>query len=159
LQGKQPYLVLEYVEGEPLDAYCEREGLPLRARIELFLGVLEAVAHAHVNLIVHRDIKPANVLVSRDGVVKLLDFGIAKLVDDAETAAQTQLSAVMLTPQYAAPEQLLGQPVTTATDVYSLGLTLYLLLTGQHASGDASRSNADLIQSVLTVDPPRASKV
>ena len=159
LEAKQPYLVLEYVEGQPLDAYCERQGLALRPRIELFLGVLEAVAHAHANLVVHRDIKPGNVLVARDGTVKLLDFGIAKLADDAQGTQQTQLSAVILTPQYAAPEQLLGQPITTATDVYALGLTLYLLLTGRHAAGEIARSSADLIHSVLTTEAPRASKV
>jgi eukaryotic-like serine/threonine-protein kinase len=159
LEATQPYLVLEYVDGEPLDVYSERQHLTLRARIELFLKVLEAVAHAHANLIVHRDIKPGNILVASQGIVKLLDFGIAKLIDDAQTASQTQMSAIALTPRFAAPEQLLGEAVTTATDVYSLGLTLYLLLTGKLATGDTSRPRAEVINSVLTGEAPRASKV
>jgi serine/threonine protein kinase len=159
-EGSQPYFVLEYVQGEPIDAYCERLGLDVRARVKLFLGVLHAVAHAHGNLIVHRDIKPGNVFVKTDGTVKLLDFGIAKLIDDDPQAAQmTRASAIALTPQYAAPEQLLGQPISTATDVYSLGLLLYLLLTGEHPVPQGTRSSAALMQAVLTEEPPRASSV
>jgi tetratricopeptide (TPR) repeat protein len=158
--ASQPYLVLEYVEGEPIDAYCERMGLDVRARVNLFLGVLQAVAHAHSNLIVHRDIKPGNVFVKADGTVKLLDFGIAKLIDDDSEAAQlTRASAIALTPQYAAPEQLLGQPISTATDVYALGLLLYLLLTGKHPVPQGTRSSAALVHAVLTEEPPRASSV
>ena len=139
----QPYLVLEYVDGVAVDRYCEEHALGVEARVRLFLDVLDAVAHAHANLIVHRDIKPANVLVSSDGQVKLLDFGIAKLVEGDALGAPVQSSTitrdggVALTPQYAAPEQLSGAPVTTATDVYALGVLLYLLLTGQHPSGAA----------------------
>jgi eukaryotic-like serine/threonine-protein kinase len=156
----QPYLVLEYVEGEPIDAYCERMGLDATARVKLFLGVLLAVAHAHSNLIVHRDIKPGNVFVKTDGTVKLLDFGIAKLIDDDSEAAQlTRASAVALTPQYAAPEQLLGQPISTVTDVYALGLLLYLLLTGEHPVPEGTRSSAALVHAVLTEEPPQASSV
>jgi eukaryotic-like serine/threonine-protein kinase len=156
----QPYLVLEYVEGEPIDAYCDRMGLDVRARVNLFLGVLHAVAHAHANLIVHRDIKPGNVFVKSDGMVKLLDFGIAKLIDDDSEAAQmTRASAIALTPQYASPEQLLGQPISTATDVYALGLLLYLLLTGKHPVPQGTRSSAALVHAVLTEEPPQASSV
>jgi eukaryotic-like serine/threonine-protein kinase len=159
-ERSQPYLVLEYVEGEPIDAYCERMGLDVTARVRLFLGVLHAVAHAHGNLIVHRDIKPGNVFVKRDGTVKLLDFGIAKLMDDDSEARQlTRASAIALTPQYAAPEQLLGQPISTATDVYALGLLLYLLLTGEHPVPQGTRSSAALVRAVLTEEPPRASSV
>jgi eukaryotic-like serine/threonine-protein kinase len=159
-EGSQPYLVLEYVEGEPIDAYCQRMGLDATERVRLFLGVLHAVAHAHSNLIVHRDIKPGNVFVTSDGTVKLLDFGIAKLIDDDSEAAQlTRASAIALTPQYAAPEQLLGQPISTATDVYALGLLLYLLLTGEHPVQQGTRSSAALVHAVLTEEPPRASSV
>jgi eukaryotic-like serine/threonine-protein kinase len=157
-EASQPYLVLEYVEGEPIDAYCERMGLDAAGRVRLFLGVLHAVAHAHNNLIVHRDIKPGNVFVKPDGTVKLLDFGIAKLIDDdSEAAHLTRASAIALTPQYAAPEQLLGQPISTATDVYALGLLLYLLLTGEHPVPQGTRSSAALVHAVLTEEPPRAS--
>jgi eukaryotic-like serine/threonine-protein kinase len=160
LDSSQPYLVLEYVEGAMIDSYCEARGLSLDARIRLFMSVLQAVSHAHANLIVHRDIKPGNVFVTHEGVVKLLDFGIAKLIDsETQTASLTQQSAVALTPQYAAPEQLLGQPISTATDVYALGLMLYLLVTGKHPVAESSGSSADLIQAVLTVDPPPASSV
>jgi eukaryotic-like serine/threonine-protein kinase len=160
LDVMQPYLVIEYVEGEPIDAYCNRRRLGVEARIELFLSVLAAVAHAHSHLIVHRDLKPANIYVTGDGTVKLLDFGIAKLLDDeAGSAALTKSSVTALTPQYAAPEQLLGQAVSTATDVYSLGLVLYILLTGTHPFSAASRTTAELLQAVITGSAPRASSV
>jgi eukaryotic-like serine/threonine-protein kinase len=160
LDATHPYLVLEYVEGESIDAYCDSQTLNIDARVSLFLDVLDAVAHAHSHLIVHRDIKPANIFVTRAGSVKLLDFGIAKLLDYATgAAAPTKSSATALTPRYAAPEQLLGKPVTTATDVYSLGLVLYVLLTGKHPVGSESDSSAELIRAVLTQDAPRASTV
>jgi serine/threonine protein kinase/tetratricopeptide (TPR) repeat protein len=157
LNGKEPYLVLEYVEGEAIDVYCDRLGLDVNARVHLFLDVLAAVAHAHQHLIVHRDIKPANIFVTRDGVVKLLDFGVAKLIDDSDSPALTKSGLTALTPQYAAPEQLLGQPITTATDVYALGLVLFTLLTGSHPLSAQSLSGAALVQAVLTTDAPRAS--
>jgi eukaryotic-like serine/threonine-protein kinase len=160
LDATHPYLVLEYVEGEAIDAYCTAQKLTVEARVELFLGVLAAVAHAHSHLIVHRDIKPTNIFVTRGGSVKLLDFGIAKLLDDATgSAALTKSGATALTPQFAAPEQLLGKPVTTATDVYSLGLVLYVLLTGRHPILAESDSSAQLIQAILTQEPPHASTV
>jgi tetratricopeptide (TPR) repeat protein/tRNA A-37 threonylcarbamoyl transferase component Bud32 len=160
LAASQPYLVIEYVEGEPIDAYCDRHGFGVEDRVKMFLGVLAAVAHAHSHLIVHRDLKPGNIYVTRDGVVKLLDFGIAKLLDDeAGSAAHTKSGVTALTPQYAAPEQLLGQAVSTATDVYSLGLVLYMLLTGTHPFSADSRSTAELLRVVITDSPPRASSV
>ncbi len=138
----QPFLILEYVDGVAIDLYCDEHKLDIETRIRLFLDVLAAVSHAHANLIVHRDIKPSNVLVSKEGEVKLLDFGIAKLLEgEGQAGAATLLtheSGSALTPQCAAPEQLSGQPITTATDVYALGVLLYLLLTGQHPAGQVA---------------------
>jgi serine/threonine protein kinase/tetratricopeptide (TPR) repeat protein len=159
--GSQPYLVLEYVPGEHIDQYCERRNLDLRRRIVLFLDVLAAVTHAHSNLIVHRDIKPPNVLVTEAGSVKLLDFGIATLLSSADERA-THLTfhvALGLTPAYAAPEQLRGEPVTTATDVYALGLLLFLLLAGTHPfAREEEASAASLMQAILAGDVPRPSE-
>ena len=158
----QPYLVLEYVEGESIDRYCDSRSLDLAARVELFLHVLAAVAHSHANLIVHRDIKPMNVLVAKDGNVKLLDFGIAKLLEDGALSADaTELTGEggrALTPEYAAPEQMLGEPITTATDVYALGVLLYVLLGGRHPAGDNVRSTADLVKTIVDIESPRLSE-
>jgi serine/threonine protein kinase/tetratricopeptide (TPR) repeat protein len=158
----QPYLVLDYVEGEHIDRYCDEKELDIETRIRLFLDVLVAVAHAHANLIVHRDLKPPNVLVSKDGQVKLLDFGIAKLLEgesqDGSATALTMDGGRMMTPEYAAPEQVTGAPVTTATDVYALGVLLYLLLTGQHPVG-RNRSAADLVKAIVDSEPARPSDI
>ena len=129
-----PYFVMEYVDGTPLLEYAAP--LPVRQRLELFRSVCPAVQYAHQNLIVHRDIKPANILVTPEGIPKLLDFGIAKLLDPAADGATMALTAAggrLMTPGYASPEQVRGEPVTTATDVYSLGAVLYELLTGRRA--------------------------
>ncbi|HKE47837.1 MAG TPA: serine/threonine-protein kinase [Rhodanobacteraceae bacterium] len=128
----RPFLAMEYVDGARLDAWCDERALPLRARIELFLKVCAAVDHAHRHLVIHRDIKPANILVDRDGEPKLLDFGIARLVDAEEAAHRTETGLRALTLAYASPEQIEGRPLNTATDVYSLGIVLYQLVSGAH---------------------------
>ena len=161
----QPYLVLEHVDGQAIDRFCDDRTLGVQDRVRLFLDVLQGVAHAHANLIVHRDIKPANVLVSSDGQVKLLDFGIAKLLErdssasatPAESSAITRDHGAALTPQFAAPEQLSGEPVTTATDVYALGVLLYLLLSGQHPAGHGHETAVTLVRAILEAEPPRVS--
>jgi serine/threonine-protein kinase len=158
----QPYLVLEHIEGDQIDRHCDQERHDVRARIGLFLDVLDAVARAHANLIVHRDLKPSNVLVRNDGQVKLVDFGIAKLLEGKEHSGATQLTvegARAMTPECAAPEQLLGGVITTATDVYALGVLLYLLLTGEHPAGRELRTPADLVKAIADTEPKRPSDV
>jgi len=127
----RPYLLMDYIEGEPIDRYCQSRQLGLPERLRLFEQVCAAVSYAHQRLVVHRDIKPANILVTTDGQPKLLDFGVAKLLDD-QTRGNTETAAWAFTPRYASPEQFQGEPVTTATDVYSLGVLLYELLSGCH---------------------------
>jgi eukaryotic-like serine/threonine-protein kinase len=162
-QAGQPYLVLDYIEGDHIDRYCDAHGLDTQTRIRLFLDVLEAVAQAHANLIVHRDLKPSNVLVRNDRQVKLLDFGISKLLEGdspAEGLASfTHTNTQALTPLYAAPEQLKGGSVTTATDIYALGVLLYVLLTGHHPTGIGTYSAADLIRAIVDTEPLRPSEI
>lgn len=150
----QPYVVMEYVDGERIDAWCRAHAIGLRARIELFLQVLAAVDAAHRALIIHRDIKPANILVDAAGEAKLLDFGIAKSLDGRLDGA-TRTGAVPLTPEYASPEQLLGRPLTTACDVYALGLVLDELLTGHRSR--AGIAPAELARRIESTTPTRPS--
>ncbi|MDX1996587.1 MAG: protein kinase [Thermoanaerobaculia bacterium] len=157
----RPYFVMERVDGEPIDVACRRLGAPLEARIRFLADACDAVAEAHRNLVVHRDLKPSNVLLDRSGEVKLLDFGIAKLLHpEAGDLALTRLDERVLTPAYAAPEQILGGPVTTAADVYSLGVLLFQLLTGAmpHERG-GDETPAQLVSRVATEEVPRASSL
>ncbi len=129
----RPYIVMEYIEGEPVTAYCERRNLDLDQRLELIHTICQAVGHAHRNRILHRDLKPENILVTRDGLVKLVDFGVAKLLEpDQDSVGQTTSSFRFLTPAYASPEQFSGLRLTPAADVYSLGVVIYELLAGRH---------------------------
>ncbi|NYF22230.1 serine/threonine-protein kinase [Xanthomonas sp. JAI131] len=156
----RPYLALAYVEGEPLTDYCQRLHLPVSARLRLFLQVCEVVSHAHANLIVHRDLKPSNILVNAAGDVRLLDFGIAKLLDteaDPAADAHPRTEARAFTLHYAAPEQVRGEPITTLTDVYSLGVVLYELLTDQKPYHLRRSSDAEWERAILAVEAPRPS--
>lgn len=146
-EAGQPWLVMEYVQGRALLAHCDAEALGIRARLELFLSICAAVAHAHRNLVVHRDLKPSNILVDQEGRVKLLDFGIARLLDSE--LAQTGTGRRLFTPEYAAPEQLRGDPVTTSVDVHALGLLLYGLLTGLRPWGQSGSTPAAYEHAIL----------
>ncbi|QIL19527.1 serine/threonine-protein kinase [Thermomonas sp. HDW16] len=155
----QPYLALEYVDGEPITSYCQSRQLDIAARLDLFRQICEAVSHAHANLIVHRDLKPSNILVTPAGHVRLLDFGIAKLLDvELLPVEATRTGVRTFTLHYAAPEQIRGEPVTTMTDVYSLGVVLYELLTGSKPYRLKRQTDAEWEEAILAGEPLRPSQ-
>ena len=156
-----PYFVMEFVEGESITEYCDRNGLSVPDRLRLFMSVCDAVHHAHQSLIVHRDIKPGNILVTPEGVPKLLDFGISKVLvmSGGEDGARTAMTRRVLTPEYAAPEQVRGGIITTATDVHGLGVLLYELLTGHHPFAEGVTSQEQLDRALLETTPTSPSTV
>ncbi len=155
----RPYFVMEYIQGQPIDEYCDSQQLTTRERLVLFTKVCGAVQYAHQNLIVHRDIKPGNVLVTPDGEPKLVDFGIAKMLnpDLAGFTLETLPEARVMTPEYASPEQVKGEPISTASDIYSLGVLLYELLTGHRPYQIKSRVQAEIVRVVCEEEPERPS--
>jgi serine/threonine-protein kinase len=160
LDGHKPWLAMELVQGAPITSWCDGRTRSPRGRVRVFLQVLDAVAHAHGQLVLHRDLKPSNILVDGQGQVKLLDFGIAKLLGDDELTHDTRLTELggrALTPDYASPEQLRGEPLSTASDVYSLGVILHELLCGELPYRLRHRSAAQIETAVLEGDPTRPS--
>jgi len=155
-----PYFVMEYVAGQPITEYFNTRGLGVAERLRLFQQVCAAVQYAHQTLVIHRDLKPGNILVTENGTAKLLDFGIAKLLDPArhDITAQPTTNALMMTPDYASPEQMRGEPITTASDVYSLGILLYELLTGGHPYQIKDRSLPELVRVVCEQEPEAPSQ-
>jgi len=153
-----PYFTMEYVEGKPITAFCDEKNLTIEQRLELFKKVCEAVLYAHQNLVIHRDIKPNNILVQEDGTVKLLDFGIAKVFEEEEEEKfVTRTGMRVMTPEYASPEQVRGEPVSTATDIYSLGLILYQLLTGCPPYEVTSTSALEMERIICLTEPQKPS--
>ena len=155
-----PYLVMDYVDGRPIDAWCDEHQLNVSERLKLFRAACAAVQHAHQRLVLHRDIKPAHILVTLNGDVKLLDFGIAKLFADdglARTLPQTETATRIMTPEYASPEQVRGDAVHTASDVYALGVVLYELLTGRWPYGTRGRMLYDVVRAICDEEPTRPS--
>jgi non-specific serine/threonine protein kinase/serine/threonine-protein kinase len=156
-----PYFVMEYIEGEPIDQYCDHHQLSIQERLKLFRTVCAAVQYAHQNLVIHRDLKPGNILITADGTVKLLDFGIAKILNPeiSQTVEKTATLMRLMTPEYASPEQVRGEMVTTASDVYSLGVVLYELLTGHRPYRITSILPSDIERIICEQEPTRPSTI
>jgi len=156
-----PYFVMELIDGEPIDEYCNHRKLPVSERLRLFLQVCSAVQYAHQRLIIHRDIKPGNILVTSEGVAKLLDFGIAKILDAEAVGGRVEATLTVfrvMTPGYASPEQIKGEPITTTSDVYSLGVVLYELLTGRHPYRRADSTPQEVARAACETEPDKPSK-
>ena len=157
-----PYFTMEYVEGDSIDVYCDKNKLSIKERLELFITVCNAVNYAHQNLIIHRDLKPGNIYITKDGRVKLLDFGISKVFTEDETDGSTRMTQTglfIMTPEYAAPEQIRGETVSTATDIYALGLILFQLLTGAFPYKLNSFAPLELEKVICLTDPAKPSTV
>ena len=152
-----PYIIMEYVDGTPITEYCKQQDCTLHQKLELFNSVLQAVQYAHENLVIHRDLKPGNILVDNSENIKILDFGISKLLEDGDDSALTQTGARLLTPRYAAPEQVRQENITTATDLYALGIVFYQLLCGEHPFDFEDLSQYEMEQAILNQEASKPS--
>jgi serine/threonine protein kinase len=156
----EPYFVMEYVDGVPITTYCESHALSVDRKLDLFLQICDAVQYAHRSLTIHRDLKPGNILVTQAGAVKLLDFGIAKLIDvESPLPDEAALTAAILTPQYTSPEQIRREPVTTSADVFALGILLYEITTGEHPFRRKGSLPHEVMRAICEDDPPAPSTV